>query len=109
MAYVAAIVAALVLATPAPGAQSCPDRVRADWSADHVLDGTYAPSCLQRTLRSIADEDASGLAEAIDARLVHSVHAAPVTKREQDSLPRWLIPAIALAAIMAAALALRRP
>ena len=109
MAFAASIVAALVLASPASGAQSCPDRVIADWSADQVLDGSYAPSCLRRTLRLTAHDDASGLAEAIDARLANSVHAAPATKRENDSLPRWLVPAIALAAIMAAALALRRP
>jgi len=109
MAFLAAIVAALVLASPAYGAQSCPDRVLADWSADQVLDGTYAPSCLERTLRLTGRDAASGLVEAIDAQLADSVRAAPATKRETDSLPRWLLPAIALAAIMAAALALRRP
>src|SRR5262245_35715699 len=81
MAFAASIVAALVLASPVSGAQSCPDRVIADWSADQVLDGSYAPSCLRRTLRLTAHDDASGLAEAIDARLANSVHAAPATKR----------------------------
>jgi hypothetical protein len=109
MAFFATIVAALVLATPAYSAQSCPDRVVADWSADYVLDGSYTRTCLERALRSTHNADAAGLADAIDAQLENSVHAAPATKRENDSLPRWLLPAIALAAIMAAALALRRP
>jgi len=109
MALVATIVTALVLASPAISAQSCPDRVIADWSEDYVLDGTYTRSCLERTLRLSGHADAAGLADAIDARLANSVHAAPAAKRENDSLPRWLLPAIAFAAIMAAALALRRP
>lgn len=109
MAFVATIVAALVLAAPAYGAQACPDRVLADWSADLSLDETYAPSCLQQALRLTEHDASSGLADAIDAQLQRSIHAAPATERENDSLPRWLIPAIGLAAIMAAALALRRP
>jgi hypothetical protein len=45
---------------------------------------------------------------ALAAPPPHGVRAAPAPRTDEDSLPRWLLPAGAFAVLLAGALALRR-
>ncbi|HEY3184702.1 MAG TPA: hypothetical protein VGJ77_17815 [Gaiellaceae bacterium] len=47
-------------------------------------------------------------APALAAAPPHGVRAAPAPHTDEDSLPRWLVPAGAFAVLLAAALAVRR-
>ena len=38
----------------------------------------------------------------------HPVHAAPAAHTDEDTLPPWLLPSAAVAAVLVAALAMRR-
>jgi hypothetical protein len=47
-------------------------------------------------------------ARALGAAPPHGVRAAPAPHTDEDTLPRWLLPAGAIAALLAGTLALRR-